>query len=321
MKIAKRMRLHLERAGSNFIFGRRWVDFKSGGDNAKYIVTLDDGTEHPTDHLVIAVGHSARDTYEMLLERGLAIVPKPFAMGARFEHPQDSIDQIQFGSCKLLPPAEYKLVAHSGDRGIWTFCMCPGGHLMPTSAQVGHLAINGMSYHARGSNFANAAVVVNVLREDFYRGHPLDGMRFQEKLERAAYEAGGGGYISPAQRMTDFLAGRESKGELRSTYKPGVKSARLDKVLPDFIVDALRVGVHDYNNKMRGYISPDAIVAGVESKTSSPVSMVRGRDQQSVSHPGIFPVGEGAGFAGGIVSAALDGVKTGRAVLESVHGV
>jgi uncharacterized FAD-dependent dehydrogenase len=317
LRVAKSQREHLEAMGTQFMFGRRFIDLVTKSDGgARYEVVLDDGTKLLTDHLVLAIGHSARDTYEMLLDRGLAIAPKPFAMGVRFEHPQEVIDKIQFGSCKLLPAAEYKLVAHAGERGIWTFCMCPGGHLLPTSAQAGHLAINGMSYHARNSGFANAAVVVNVLREDFYKGHPLDGMRFQAELEKASFREGGGDYTSPAQRMVDFMAGRASKGELKSTYKPGVRAGRLDKILPGFISESLKVAIVDYNKKMRGYISPDALVVGVESKTSSPIVMTRDRGLQSVSHMGLFPTGEGAGFAGGIISAALDGVRVGRAVID-----
>ena len=316
LRIAKNQREHLEQVGCQYLFSRRFVDLASGGSAARYKISLDDGTTLLTDHLVLAIGHSARDTYEMLLDRGLAIAPKPFAMGARFEHPQEVIDKIQFGKQTALPPAEYKLAAHTQDRGIWTFCMCPGGHLLPTNAQPDHLAINGMSYHARNSGFANAAVVVNVLREDFYRGHPLDGMRFQAAIERQAFAAGGGNYMSPAQRMQDFMVGRASKGELRSTYKPGVSSARLDQVLPQFIVDALRQAVVDYNKKMHGFISSEALVVGVETKTSSPIVMLRDKSLQSISHPGLFPAGEGAGFAGGIVSASLDGVRIGRAVLD-----
>jgi len=316
LRIAKNQRQHLEQIGCQYLFGRRFIDITAGGSAARYRIKLDDGTTLLTDHLVLAIGHSARDTYEMLLERGLAIAPKPFAMGARFEHPQDVIDKIQFGNQCDLPPAEYKLAAHTQDRGIWTFCMCPGGHLLPTNAQPNHLAINGMSYHARNSGFANAAVVVNVLREDFYRGHPLDGMRFQAAIERQAFAAGGGNYMSPAQRMQDFMVGRASTGELRSTYKPGVSSARLDQVLPQFIVDALRQAVVDYNKKMHGFISKDALVVGVETKTSSPIVMLRDKSLQSISHPGLFPAGEGAGFAGGIVSASLDGVRIGRAVMD-----
>lgn len=320
LRIAQKQRQWLESSGCQFLFRRRFVDLvkptEVGDGSARYFVVLDDGTRLKTDHVILAIGHSARDTYEMLLGRGLAIAPKPFAMGARFEHPQEVIDEIQFGSCKLLPPAEYKLAAHTQARGIWTFCMCPGGHLLPTSAQPEHLAINGMSYHARNSGFANAAVVVNVLREDFFKGHPLDGMRMQAAIEQLAFREGGGGYASPAQRMQDFLVGRASKGELRSTYKPGVHAARLDKILPSFITEALRAAVVEYNKKMRGFISPDALVVGVETKTSSPIVMLRDKGLQSLSHPGLFPSGEGAGFAGGIVSAALDGVRVGRAVLE-----
>lgn len=316
MRVALNMRSYLKERGVQFVFGRKFVDFESVAPGSRYQVKLDDGMTLETDHLIVAIGHSARDTYGMLLDRGLAIAPKPFAIGARFEHPQENIDRIQHGSCKLLPAAEYKLVAHAQDRGIWTFCMCPGGHLLPTNAQPGHLAINGMSYHARNSGYANAAVVVNVLREDFYRGHVMDGVRFQSDLEKKAYAAGGGNYHSPAQRMQDFMAGRLSKGELKSTYKPGVTPARLDRVLPEFVVDALKFAIVEYNKKMRGYINPDAMVVGVETKTSSPIVMTRDKSLQSVSHPGFFPCGEGAGFAGGIVSAALDGVRIGRAVLE-----
>ena len=316
LRIAKNQRAALEAAGCEFLFKRRFVDVQSGGTEARYRVTLDDGSTYKTDHLILAIGHSARDTYEMLLARGLAIAPKPFAVGARFEHPQEVINKIQFGSCEVLPAAEYKLAAHTQDRGIWTFCMCPGGHLLPTNAQPEHLAINGMSYHARNSGFANAAVVVNVLREDYYRGHPLDGVKFQEAIEKAAFRAGGSNYHSPAQRMVDFMAGRLSRGDMKSTYEPGVTSARLDKILPEFISSALKQAVVDYNKKMRGFIAPDALVVGVETKTSSPIVMTRDRGLQSVSHPGLFPCGEGAGFAGGIVSASLDGVRVGRAVLD-----
>lgn len=325
MRIAIRMRNHIRDLGSSFVFGTRLEEIESGGSSARFRLRFSDGSVIPTDHVILAIGHSARDTYEMLLRKGVAIAPKPFALGARIEHPQEVINEIQYGkapptgaSCALLPAAEYKLAAQAANRGIWTFCMCPGGYLLPTSAQPGHLAINGMSYHSRASGFANAAVVVNIAREDFFRGHPLDGMRFQSELEQAAFVAGGGNYFSPAQRLMDFIKERPSRGELKSTYRPGVSAARLDKLLPDFVANSLRIALAQYNDKMRGYISSEAIIAGVESKTSSPIVMMRDERLQSVSHPGLFPTGEGAGFAGGIVSAALDGVKVARAVLESV---
>ncbi|MBC7661871.1 MAG: FAD-binding protein [Chitinophagaceae bacterium] len=316
MQIARRTRLHLESLGTKFLFKKRLVNFEAGTD-ARYKVHLHDGTTLDTDHLVMAIGHSARETYQMLYDKGLAIGPKPFAIGARFEHPQELINKIQYGSCTLLPAAEYKLAAQSQGRGVWTFCMCPGGNLLPTNAQEGHLAINGMSYHSRNSGFANAAVVVNVMREDFYKGHPLDGMHFQAAIEKAAFAAGGGNYFTPAQRLGDFIKGKLSKGEMKSSYKPGVTPARLDQILPSFVVEPLRGALDEYNKRMRGFIAEDAIVAGVETKTSAPIVMFRDATLQSVSHPGLFPAGEGAGFAGGIVSAALDGLKIGRAVLEN----
>ena len=318
MRVALEMRRKVESAGSRFQFGSRLEDIVPGGGAAKYMLRFSGGLTVPADHVILAIGHSARDTYRMLLDRGLAMAPKPFALGARIEHPQEHINRIQYGNCTVLPAAEYKLAAQSGGRGIWTFCMCPGGHLLPTSAQPGHLAINGMSYHSRASGFANAAVVVNIQREDFYRGHPLDGVSFQSALERAAFEAGGGGYVSPAQRLGDFLKGQASRGELRSTYRPGVAPARLDQLLPRFVTEALRGALVEYNERMRGYLSEEAIIAGIESKTSSPIVMMRDDMLQSVSHPGIFPTGEGAGFAGGIVSAALDGVRVARALLTAV---
>ena len=319
LRIAKKMRDSLVSRGSEFHFNTAFKSFKDGGKKARYEVELSNGEKLLTDHLILAIGHSARDTYRYLYEKKLAIAPKPFAMGARIEHPQEVIDEIQYGQCSFLPAAEYKLTARAGERGIWTFCMCPGGHLLPTGAQENHLAINGMSYHARNSGFANAAVVVNVLREDFYKGHPLDGMNFQAELERKAFKFGGENYSAPAQRLNDFLAKRRSRGELKSTYKPGVVSARMDQVFPGFIGESLRSALTAYNQKMRGYLSDEALIVGLESKTSAPITILRDKNLQSISHPGLFPCGEGAGFAGGIVSAALDGLKVGKAVADDLR--
>jgi uncharacterized FAD-dependent dehydrogenase len=319
MKIALSMRHWLQERGTEFRFNTCFEGFTQGASDARFRVQLRGGESLATDHLILAIGHSARDTYQNLLDAGLAMTQKPFAMGLRVEHPQEAINDIQYGrGCDLpLPVAEYKLAAHTGDgRGIWTFCMCPGGHLLPTSAEEGHLAINGMSYHARNSGFANAALVVNVLRGDYDRGHVLDGVTYQRQVERASFIAGGSNYHSPAQRLTDFLQGSKSPDTgLRSTYRPGITSARLDQVLPPYLVAALRVAIQDYDKKMRGFITKEAIVAGVESKTSAPISMPRGSNLQSLSHPGLFPCGEGAGFAGGIVSAALDGLRVAQALL------
>ena len=318
LPVAKKMRLHLESMGTVFQFDSIFEGFSSGGAEAKYKVKLADGREMLTDHLILALGHSARDTYQVLYEAGVSMKAKPFAMGARIEHPQEDIDRIQFGSCDLLPAAEYKLTHNTEKRGIWTFCMCPGGDLMPTNAQPDHLAINGMSYHARKSGFANAAVVVGVRVEDYFQGHPLDGARYQAELEKKAFEAGGGNYHSPAQRLTDFLKGKESSGEMKTTYKPGITPYRMDKLLPEFIVSSLKDALESYNKRMRGYISDNALIVGLESKTSSPVCMVRTKSYESESHAGLYPTGEGAGYAGGIVSASLDGVRVAKAIVEQV---
>jgi uncharacterized protein len=318
LPVAKKMREGLENMGTEFRFNSIFTGFKSGGKTAKYLVQLADGTEIPTDHIILALGHSARDTYEILYDAGVSMKAKPFAMGARIEHPQEDIDRIQVGSCTLLPAAEYKLTHNTNNRGIWTFCMCPGGDLLPTNAQPKHLAINGMSYNARKSGFANAAVVVGVRVEDFYKGHPLDGARYQADLEKAAFKAGGENYHSPAQRLTDFLKDKESSGEMKTTYKPGIVSYPMAKLLPEFVVESLKEALVSYDRKMKGYISEKALIVGLESKTSSPVCMVRTKSFESESHPGLYPTGEGAGYAGGIVSASLDGVRVAKAIIEQV---
>jgi len=207
MQIAQQMRKHLTEIGTEYVFERRMVDFTTGSSREKYLVHLHDGTKIPTDHLILAIGHSARETYKILQAKNVMIVPKPFAMGARIEHPQELINEIQFGACELPLAAEYKLTAQNGSRGIWTFCMCPGGHLLPTSAQEGHLAINGMSYHARNSGFANAAIVVGVAKEDFFRGDALDGMYFQEKIEQHAFKEGGGKLFFTCAEVERFYCG------------------------------------------------------------------------------------------------------------------
>jgi uncharacterized FAD-dependent dehydrogenase len=317
LRVTKNIRTHLIQSGSQYLFGKKFLGFKQG-PGSRYQVELSQGETLLTDHLILAIGHSARDTYQTLFELGVAMEQKPFAMGARLEHRQEDINRIQYGECPYLPPAEYKLAAQVGDRGIWTFCMCPGGFLLPTSAQEGHLAINGMSYHKRQSGFANAAIVVNVRREDYDRGHPLDGMRYQEDLEKRAFQAGGGNYFTPAQRVVDFLKDRPSRGELTSTYLPGLTPGSMNRILPDFVTSTLRAGLVAYNEKMPGYIKDTALIVGLESKTSAPISMTRTREFESISHAGLYPTGEGAGFAGGIVSAALDGVRVGQALCRGL---
>ncbi|MHB8973281.1 MAG: NAD(P)/FAD-dependent oxidoreductase [Pirellulaceae bacterium] len=316
--IVRRMREDLEASGVEFRFGTRLDDLRPALAAARWEAALSDGSVVPADHVVLAIGHSARDTYAMLARRGLAMQPKAFAIGTRIEHPQALIDTIQFGRVKGLPAADYKLAARVGERGVWSFCMCPGGILLPTGAEEGRLAVNGMSVFARNSGYANSALVVNVRPEDYFRGDVLDGMRFQAELEAAAFQAGGGNYAAPAQRLADFLARCDSRELPASTYRPALVSARLDRLLPSFIRDAIVGAMESFNQKMKGFVAREALLVGVETKTSAPVSMPRDERLQSVSHAGIWPAGEGAGHAGGIVSAALDGLAVARAILAEV---
>ncbi len=319
IRMTKNIRTFLEERGFQIHFQTRLEKIEPLS-KSRIRVHLSDGSYLDTEHLILATGHSARETYRMLWEQGVAMQPKPFAMGVRVEHPQDLIDEIQYGVCHSdlgVPAAEYKLTAQAGTRGIWTFCMCPGGHLLPTGAEAGHLSINGMSYHKRNSGFANAALVVSILREDYYRSHVLDGMNFQARLEQEAYAMGGGGFNCPAQRLNDFLHSRDSRGEMKSTYEPAVVPGRLDRLLPPYVSESLQSALADYNKRMRGFISDQAIIVGLESKTSAPVVIQRDKDFQSISHPGLYPTGEGAGFAGGIVSAALDGLRVGLAIMQN----
>ncbi len=230
---------------------------------------------------MLASGQAARDVYELLLEKGLTLIPKSFAVGVRIEHPQGMIDRAQYGALAGHPrlgAAEYHLAAKSGSRGVYTFCMCPGGHVVASSSQEGEVVVNGMSDRARNGKNANSAVIVQVGPEDFGHG-PLDGVRFQRELERTAYLAGAsnGAYCAPAQRLEDFLAGRESKvfGDIKPTYRPGVTMHRLDTLLPDFVANGIRDGIAGFSRQLRGFDLPDAVMTAVESRTSSPVRILR----------------------------------------------
>ncbi len=264
------------------------------------------------DDLVLAVGHSARDTFEMLLSRGFSMEQKEFAVGARIEHLQERIGKSQYGQqYSLFPPADYKLVSHAGERAAFTFCMCPGGVVIPSASEEGGVVTNGMSNFAREGRNANSALVVQVKREDFGGEHPLAGVEYQRKLERAAYLAGGGKFCAPVQLVGDFLAGRESSrfGEVLPTYACGTAFAAMDGCLPPEIVNAMRAALPDMDGRLKGFASPDAVLTGVESRTSSPVRILRGEDLQAVGKTGVYPCGEGCGYAGGITSSAADGLR------------
>lgn len=265
--------------------------------------------------LVLAVGHSARDTFEMLSGR-LLMEPKEFAVGVRVEHLQTEIGKAQYGEgYAALPPADYKLVSHASDRAAFTFCMCPGGVVVPSASEEGGVVVNGMSNFARNERNANSALVVQIKKEDFGEG-PLAGIAFQRKLEQAAFNAAGGGYRAPVQLTGDFLSGKESYyfGEVQPSYARGVAFAPLWAYLPKAVTDALRAAIPDMNRRLSGFSAYESLLTGVESRTSSPVRVLRGEDFQTIGVGGIYPCGEGCGYAGGISSAAADGLRIAEAI-------
>lgn len=273
----------------------------------------------PCDALVLAIGQGARDTYTYLYDHGFAMMPKPFAVGVRAEHPQSMVNISQYGDFfnhPRLGAAEYRLTARSGNRGVYTFCMCPGGYVVGSSAKAGEMVVNGMSYFARDGENANAAVVVQVSPEDFGTG-ALDGMRFQQKLEEDAWKLGGGEGLAPACRVGDFLRGQRTTAfdGVQPTFRPGVEGTNLAACLPDFVAVGIREGLRTFGRQLKGYDREDAALTAVESRTSAPLRILRGEDGQSISHKGVYPVGEGAGYAGGIVSAAIDGLRAAESII------
>jgi hypothetical protein len=277
------------------------------------------GEELPCNSLLLACGHSARDTYEMLRQTGVALEPKPFAVGVRVEHPAELINAIQFGHPHhpRLPAADYALTWNDREsgRGVYSFCMCPGGEVVVASSESGGLVVNGMSHWRRNGQWSNSALVVSVRPEDFDGDDALAGVRFQRWWEQKAYRAGGGQYHAPAQNLMAFLG--RGGGPLRSTCRPGVSPADLGEVLPAFVSQGLRRALPHFDRRMRGFVTAEATLIGVETRTSAPLRVVRDAKGQSVSHPGLYPAGEGAGYAGGIMSAALDGVQAAQRILDA----
>jgi len=279
--------------------------------------------EFLTETILLCIGHSARDTVQRLFDAGVHMVPKPFAMGVRIEHPRQMIDRAQYGAFAghpALGAASYKLNCHTPDgRGVYTFCMCPGGEVIAAASQPGGVVTNGMSFHARDGQNSNAALLVGVRPEDFGDGHPLSGFVLQRSIEKAAFQAGGGGFRAPAQRVEDFLAGRETAafGEVIPSYRPGVAPADLQAVLPPFLTENLRLGIRVLDRQLHDFALPDAVLTGPETRSSSPVRLPRGPLGEAEGLPGLYPVGEGAGYAGGIVSAAVDGIQAARQALAA----
>lgn len=278
--------------------------------------------EIETDSLVLAIGHSARDTFEKVYEKGLTMEKKNFSIGVRIEHKQSMINKSQYGTnSKLnLPPAEYKLAYHGKKRSCYTFCMCPGGTVMPSSSNPGEIVTNGMSKFARDGENANSAVLVSITPDDFKGNSVLEGIYFQKKLEEKAFVLGGSNYFAPIQKVGDFLENRKTKeiGEVKPTYKPGVTLSNLQEILPDYVVQTLKEGLLDFDKKIKGFANSDAILTGVETRSSSPVRIIRNEKGES-NVKGIYPCGEGAGYAGGIMTAAIDGIKTAINILEKEY--
>lgn len=301
--------------GGEFLFHARLEDI-AVRNGKLYSVLLRDVKsgnirEEKASELVLAIGHSSRDTFSMLERRGFAMQEREFAVGVRIEHLQEKINFAQYSAThNLLPPADYKLVSHAGPRPVFTFCMCPGGYVVPASSEEGGVVTNGMSNYARDGANANSALLAQIRREDFFRGSVLDGVEFQRKIERAAYAAAGCNYAAPAQRLEDFTAGRESRkfGEVLPTYAAGTAMCDLNGLLPAYVCEALKAGAADMDRRLKGFASPDAVLTGPETRFSSPVRVLRNDGCESVNIPCVYPCGEGCGYSGGITSSAADGI-------------
>jgi uncharacterized FAD-dependent dehydrogenase len=325
-EVVKNFRERLLDLGCEIRFGARVSDFLIQGGRVSGIV-VNGEEEIRVDRLILAMGQNAEDTYAKLRERGVQLEPKPFAMGLRVEHPQQLINEIQYGKWRLdpaLPPADYFLTAgvKQTDRSVYTFCMCPGGQIIGCSSEPGRVVTNGMSRSVRDGLYANSAVVVNVRTGDFLGTpqEPLKGLEFRRRWEERAFFLGGGNYYAPAQRLTDFLQDRGSDKLLHASFLPGIQAASLRDALPEFVTEALQEGLRLFDRKMPGFITEEAMLVGVETRTSSPVRILREANGQSVGSAGLYPCGEGAGYAGGIISSALDGIKAAESLMASIAG-
>ncbi len=325
--MVEKMRGTIESLGGEVRFRSKVVDLeieRTDGQGQVRGVTLEGGEQLRSNHVVLAVGHSARDTFGMLHQRGVYIEAKPFSIGLRIEHPQSLIDACRFGSFAgdpILGAADYKLVHHCANgRSVYSFCMCPGGTVVAATSEPGRVVTNGMSQYSRNERNANAGIVVSISPEQDYPGDPLAGIAFQREWESRAFEAGGGNYFAPVQRVGDFIAGRASQslGDVVPSYTPGVTPTDLRAVLPDYAAAAIREAIPAMAKQIKGYAMDDAILTGVETRTSSPIRIKRGADYQSLNTHGLYPAGEGASYAGGIFSAAVDGIEVAEAVALSM---
>ncbi len=323
--MVEKIREEIEFLGGEFHFSSQVKQLILDGRQVKG-VTLADGTELKSEYVVLAIGHSARDTFEALLEQDVCLEAKPFSVGFRIEHPQSMIDQAQFGKSAghpMLGSADYKLVHHcKSGRSVYSFCMCPGGTVVAATSEENRVVANGMSQYSRNERNANSGIVVGVTPDDFpdAKENPLAGLDFQRELESRAFDMGGKNYNAPGQLVGDFLANKASTklGDVTPSYTPGVTLTNLQDALPDFAIDALREAIPVFDRKIKGYARADAMLTGVETRTSSPICVKRDKTFQSINTQGLYPAGEGAGYAGGILSAAVDGIRIAEAVAKKM---
>ena len=318
-KIIKNMRAKIISSGSKIFFNEKVTNLIINKNCIKGIISSS-GNEHISSTVILATGHSARDMYELLRRNGVALEKKNFAVGIRVEHPAELINSTQYGKSKyrdILPAAEYFLTSKNkiSGRGTYTFCMCPGGHIINSSSENSMLCTNGMSYSKRDFPFSNSAILVTVTKEDTGKD-VLAGIKFQREIESMAFKSGGNGFVAPAQRITSFLKNRMDNSLPEVSYRRGVTSSNINNYLPSWITEEIKIALNRFDKKMRGFISSNGVLIGAETRSSSPVRITRGSDYQSVSTKGLYPIGEGAGYAGGIVSSAADGIKSADKIIE-----
>nr|WP_315405842.1 NAD(P)/FAD-dependent oxidoreductase [uncultured Pseudomonas sp.] len=324
--MVENMRQQIEAMGGEVRFEQKVTDLISEGEQLTGVV-LESGEQLHSRHVILALGHSARDTFRMLHARGVFMEAKPFSIGFRIEHPQTLIDKARLGKYAGHPKlgaADYKLVYHAKNgRSVYSFCMCPGGTVVAATSEPGRVVTNGMSQYSRNERNANSGIVVGITPEQDYPGGPLAGIELQERLESLAYELGGSNYQAPAQLVGDFVAGKPSTalGSVEPSYKPGVSLGDLALSLPAFAIEAIREALPAFDRQIKGYNLPDAVLTGIETRTSSPLRITRDASLQSLNLKGLFPAGEGAGYAGGILSAGVDGIRVAEAVARSMLGL
>ena len=323
--VVKNIREYIISKGGQVLFNEKVTNFEIEEGKIKAVKC---SKRIETDSVILAIGHSARDTFKKLYDLGVEIQPKNFAVGVRIEHLQENINIAQYGenpSLKGLPVADYKLIYHAKNgRTCYTFCMCPGGQVMASNSEENSIVTNGMSNFSRDGKNANSALLVNVMVADYYRNSPLDGMYFQEELEKKAFDLGGKNYNAPAQKVEDFLEDKETTefGNVRPTYMPGVTGANLNKILPQFVSNTMKEAIVELDKKLHGFANNDAVLTGVETRSSSPVQITRDKtDLNSANVQGLYPCGEGAGYAGGITTSAMDGLKVAESIISTYQNL